>query len=344
MPRDRTPGPVKTTRPPLERMNYIHEQLEGNKLPNCSSIAKVFEVTPKTIQRDIEFMRDRLNYPIEWDGERRGYRYTGPVEHMPMATITEGELVAMLVAQKAVEQFRGTPFEKPLANAFAKITSQLDGPVTVALGEARSAITFKPIGMGRGDLELFRRLSEAVLHSREIEFDYDRGEVNSLRHRHLQPWHLCCVDNQWYVIGHDIDRGEKRTFAVTRMSAVEVGGRTFVRPRDFSIKEHLGGAFGIFAGTGDHRIRLRFDGWAVKIVRERFWHESQQFFEGRNGTLEMELRLSSLEEVQRWILSFGERVEVLRPASLRRAIGETAATVAARHDGPARGPSCTGAR
>ena len=331
MPRTQTSDPGKTTRPPLERMNFIHEQLEADKLPNCSSIAKAFEVTPKTIQRDIEFMRDRMGYPIEWDGARRGYRYTGPVEHMPMATITEGELVAMLVAQKAVEQFRGTPFEKPLANAFAKIADHLDGPVTVALGEARSAITFKPIGVGRGDLDLFRKLSEAVLHSVEIEFDYDKGDAQALRRRHLQPWHLCCVDNQWYVIGHDMDRGEKRTFAVTRMSAVRVTRRTFVRPRDFSIKDHLGGAFGIFAGTGDHRIRLRFDGWAVKIVRERFWHESQKFLERRDGSLEMELHLSSLEEVQRWILSFGDRVEVLQPASLRRTIAEIAATVAARN-------------
>ncbi len=331
MSRSRVRGAAKATRPPLERMNFIHERLESGRLPNCSSLARVFEVTPKTIQRDIEFMRDRLNLPIAWDGERRGYTYTGPVGPLPTATITEGELVAMWVAQKAVEQFKGTPFERPLANAFAKITSQLDGPVTVAIGEARAAITFRPTGVGRSDLELFRRLSEAVLHSTEIEFDYDKGEATSLKHRHLQPWHLCCVDNQWYVIGHDIDRKEKRTFAVGRMAAVKSTRRTFVRPRDFSIKDHLGGAFGIFAGTGDHRIRLRFDGWAAKIVQERFWHESQKFTEGKGGTLDMELRLSSLEEVRRWILSFGDRVEVLRPATLRRSIAEIGQAIAARH-------------
>lgn len=327
----RSSEPVRTTRPPLERMSYLHEQLEQDRLPNCSSVARVFEVTPKTIQRDIEFMRDRMNYPIAWDGERRGYRYTRPVEHMPLATITEGELVAMLVAQKAIEQFRGTPFEQPLANAFAKLVGQLDGPVTIALGEARSAITFKPIGVGRGDLELFRRLSEAVLRSVEIAFTYDKGDGRAMTERHLQPWHLCCVDNQWYVIGHDIDRGEKRTFAVPRMSAVRLTRRSFVRPRDFSIKEHLGGAFGIFAGAGDHRIRLRFDGWAARIVRERFWHESQQFLEERDGALVMELRLSSLEEIQRWILSFGDQVEVLEPVELRQNVARVARGIARRN-------------
>lgn len=117
------------------------------------------------------------------------------------------------------------------------------------------------------------------------------------------------------------------------MGSVKVSKRTFIRPREFSIKDHLGGAFGVFAGTGDHRIRLRFEGWAVKIVRERFWHESQKLIERRDGTLEMELRLSGLEEVQRWILSFGDRVEVMQPASLRRTIAEIAASTSARHRG-----------
>lgn len=336
MPSARGSAAIKTTRPPLERMNFIHEQLEAGRMPNCSSLARHFEVSAKTIQRDIEFMRDRLGYPIEWDAERRGYCYTGPVDHMPMATITEGELVAMLVAQKAIEQFKGTPFENPLANAFAKIEAHLDGPVSVALGEARSAITFRPIGVGRGDLELFRRLSEAVLHSTEIEFDYDKHDARGGVRRRLQPWHLCCVDNQWYVIGHDIDRGAKRTFAVARMSAVKTSKRTFERPRDFSIKDHLGGAFGIFAGTGDHRIRLRFTGWACRIVRERFWHESQRFTDTPDGALVMELRLSSLEEIRRWILSFADQVEVVEPDELRAEIARIGRSIARHNSGSGR--------
>jgi proteasome accessory factor B len=290
-----------------------------------------FEVSAKTIQRDIEFMRDRWRLPIEWDGERNGYRYTEPVENLPLATITEGELVALLVAQKAIEQFKGTSFEAPLVQAFAKFTQHLDGPITVALGEARAAITFKPIGVGRADLELFKKLSEAVLHSTEIEFDYRSLQSDKAERRRLQPWHLCCVDNQWYVIGYDLARKAKRTFALTRIRGAKATRRTFVRPREFSIQEHLGSAFGVFAGTGDHVVRLRFEGWAARLVSERFWHESQKLTTLPDGQVELELRLSGLEEIERWILSFGEYVEVLAPESLRTRIAAVGRRLASRH-------------
>jgi proteasome accessory factor B len=245
--------------------------------------------------------------------------------------MTEGELVALLVAQKAVEQYAGTAFEAPLTNAFSKLTAQLDGPVTVALGAARHVFSFKAAGPARADLELFRQLSQAVLENREIAFDYrGLGDAKSARRR-LQPWHLCCVDNQWYLIGNDLDRAAKRTFALPRIAAVELTRRTFPRPASFSIREHLGGSFGIIAGAGDYRVRLRFDTWAAQLVRERFWHDSQELTERRDGGLELALQLADLAEVERWILSWGQHVEVLAPKELRQRIGTVARQVAERH-------------
>lgn len=314
-------------------MTYIHEQLQQDRLPNCSTLAEAFEVSTKTIQRDIDFMRDRWRLPLAYDESRHGFRYTEPVENLPLATMTEGELVAMLVAQKAIEQYAGTAFEAPLTNAFTKLTSQLDGPVTVALGAARSVFSFRSAGPAKADLELFRRLSRALLESREIEFDYRSLDNPRPVRRRLQPWHLCCVNGQWYVIGHDLDRRAKRTFALPRISAVTLGHRKFVRPAGFSIREHLGGSFGIIAGTGDFRIRIRFDPWAAQLVRERFWHDSQELHERRGGGADLGLRLDSLEEVERWILSWGTHAEVLVPKELRRRVASAGAAIAARNAG-----------
>lgn len=322
------PPPNKSTRPPYERMTYIHEQLQADRNPNCTSLAAFFEVSTKTIQRDLDFMRDRWQLPLAYDETRHGYYYTEPVENLPLVTMSEGELVALLVAQKAVEQYAGTPFETPLTNAFAKLTSQLNGPVTVALGAAKNVFSFKAAGPARSDLELFRRLSEAVLDSREIEFDYQSLHGAKPERRRLQPWHLCCVNNQWYVIGHDLARKARRTFALPRIAAVEVTKQKFRRPADFSIQEHLGGAFGIIAGTGDFRIRVRFDPWAARLVRERFWHDSQILHERRDGGAELELHLASLEEIERWILSWGEHAEVVAPAELRTRVAAAGKRIA----------------
>src|SRR5579859_3795153 len=109
---------AQLSRPPLERMLRIHDELRRGTLVNCSDLRKTLEVSRKTILRDIAFMRDRLDLPIEFDTRIQAYRYTEPVTAFPTVNVTEGELLALLVAQRALEQYRGTPFHGQLEIAF----------------------------------------------------------------------------------------------------------------------------------------------------------------------------------------------------------------------------------
>lgn len=71
------------SRPPLMRMVRLHEWLIANRYPNCRKIAEEFEVSSKTVQRNVNFMRDQMGMPIEYDMERFGFRYTQPVMEFP---------------------------------------------------------------------------------------------------------------------------------------------------------------------------------------------------------------------------------------------------------------------
>src|ERR1700683_4014369 len=99
------------SRPPLERMLRIHQALQSGKFPNATTLSREIEVATKTIHRDIEFMRDRLGLPIEYNSARMGYFYTEEVSAFPNIQITEGEIFALVVAEKALQQYRGTSFE-----------------------------------------------------------------------------------------------------------------------------------------------------------------------------------------------------------------------------------------
>src|SRR5437762_1843215 len=105
---------VLQSRPPLQRMLRIHAAIQSGKYPNASVLAKELDVSTKSVHRDLDFMRDRLILPLEWDGSQRGYHYTGKVSAFPAVQISEGEIVALVVAEKALQQYRGTSFEKPL--------------------------------------------------------------------------------------------------------------------------------------------------------------------------------------------------------------------------------------
>ena len=108
-----------------------------------------------------------------------------------------------------------------------------------------------------------------------------------------------------------------RTFVLSRLQNPRVLAGVFERPRDFSIESFLLHSLGVFSTqTEPQTVRIRFIGWAAQIVRERAWHASQRLTELGEGGLELELRLSSLVEVERWVLSFGAHARVIEPEVL----------------------------
>ena len=94
------------------------------------------EVSPKSIHRDIEFMRDRMELPIEYDLVRHGvFLQQSEVNAFPTMQITEGELFALVVAEKALQQYRGTNFEKPLLSAIRKMEQSLPDTISLNLAD-----------------------------------------------------------------------------------------------------------------------------------------------------------------------------------------------------------------
>lgn len=83
-------GGAGYSRPPLVRMMKLHERLMENQYPNCRQLADEFEVSAKTVQRDVNFMRDRMGLPIEYDKGRFGFRYTRAVSGFPSMAVPAG--------------------------------------------------------------------------------------------------------------------------------------------------------------------------------------------------------------------------------------------------------------
>ena len=312
-------------------MMQLHAQLQARRFPNCRKLAHELEVSEKTIQRDIEFMRYQLGLPIEYDQLHFGFVYTEPVTSFPNIQVSEGEIVALFVAQKALQQYQGTPFEAPLRAAFTKIGHGLKDKISFSWSDLDAAISFRSVGQSQADLEVFELLSHAVLDSAEVEFRYRKLRGTAAEIRRVRSYHLGCVDNQWYLFGFDLARQQLRTFALPRIREPHRTGARFRRPANFSIGKLLDSSFGVFQSEGRITVRIRFQPFAAQLVRERVWHHSQKIKELRDGGLELELKLGSLEEIERWILSWGDEAEVLQPARLRQRLAETGQKFIARY-------------
>ena len=321
------------SRPPLERMLRIHEALRRNALVNCTKLVKSLEVCRKTVVRDIAFMRDRLDLPIEFDPRIQAYRYTQPVSSFPTVQVTEGELLALLVARRALEQYRGTPFPRQLEVAFDKLAGGLKDRISFSPADELRAVSFKNIGLGKADLTIFNVLSTAVLRQTEVEFDYRKPGEAKPTHRRVRPYHLAHRENLWYLIGFDLERSALRTFALPRITAVRLTGAGFVRPANFLPERFFASALGILGGDRNYLVVIRFKAGAADRLREREWHESQEMRPLPDGGLELRLRLGALAEIERWVLGWGAAAEVVAPAELRARVRATVQALASTYAG-----------
>jgi predicted DNA-binding transcriptional regulator YafY len=319
---------VQLSRPPMERMWRIHQELAGGEYPNCRRLAESLEVSSKTVMRDIDFMRDRLGLPLAYDPVRHGFHYTASVKEFPVMKVTQGEVAALLLAQKSVEQFRGTTFERPLAGAFRKLSTSLGGDMEVAWHDLEQALSVHHSGTGLADVEVFDALATAVMDGAEVSFSYHKLAGDKPEPRTARPYHLGCIENQWYMFGHDPARGAVRTFALPRIRDVGRTGQIFQRPKNFSLGKILEGSFAVFEGGRSRKVVLRFSGVAARLVGERVWHASQEFRQDGNSLfLTMTVGLSP--DLRQWILGWGSEAEVLEPPELRRALAEAAESAAA---------------
>lgn len=305
-------------------MLRIHQAVEAGRFPNTTTLARALEVSTKSVQRDIEFMRDRMGLPIAYDGSRFGYHYTQKVEAFPTLQITEGELAALVIAEKALQQYRGTQFEKPLLSAIRKIEQSLPDTISLNLADLERTISFRTRAEPILNLEIFDLLATATARRQQLEIRYRKPGKQEAGRRTIDPYHLANINGEWFLFAYDHGRGDVRTFVPARVTSAEPTGRDFPRPQGFSLEARLRDSFGVHSGEGRFEVVLRFTSRAADIVREKKWHESQKLRELRDGGVELRLTLSSLIEVERWVLSWGGEAKVISPHQLRDSVRASA--------------------
>ena len=310
-------------------MLRIHQSLSSGNFPNASTLAREIEVATKTIHRDIEFMRDRLNLPVEFDPGKNGYHYIGEVSAFPTMQISEGEIFALVVAEKALQQYRGTSFEKPLLSAIKKMESALPDTISLNLADIEQTISFRTRVEPILDLKIFDTLAKAAAQRKQLELVY-RKPGQPAEKRIVDPYHLANINGEWFLFAFDHARQDVRTFVPARIKSAALTGKTFDRPQKFSLEKRLRDSFGVHSGEGEFEVVVRFNARAADYIREKKWHASQSLRERKDGSLELKMKLSSLAEVERWVLSWGGDAVVVKPRELAAAVRESARRILRR--------------
>ncbi len=329
------PRRLGVSRPAIWRVQEIHRIIRAGGHPNCSTLAKEIEVTAKTIQRDISFMRDQLGMPVEYHPIKHGYYYTQDVSEFPMLHLSRRDLVALFLARHALEPLRGTRLERMLAESFSKIAEVCPGEVSIEWRELDEAFSVKASGVLAADVTLFGDLLDAIRGTREVSFDYHKLTSSKPERRSVCPHHIGQIEHGWYLIAFDPAREAMRTFALQRITNLEIHKAKFTRQAGFNARDYLGGGFGVWSYASErrnkHEVHIRFEDYAARVVAERQWHPTQAVrkIKPDGSVIEFQADLAGLEEITRWVLSWGSKARVLGPPELKKRVQDELAKMAA---------------
>jgi proteasome accessory factor B len=320
----------------LQRVLFIHERLGNRHRATAASLARELETSERTIKRDLEFMRDRLGAPIDWDAAGHSYVYTRECDTLPLLRLDAGEALALALAGRTFAAWHGTPLGRALTAALGKIAGVIGGAVSLPVSAIDQLVSPSDTGPAiDAEHRHFATALEAIRRHRVLRIVYQKPRAGSPPEtRLIHPLHLACLDHRWVLIAHDPARRARRNFLLGRIREACATTATFAAPEDFDLKSYLRGSLGRFTGEGETEVRLAFDAALAPYLRERPWHASQTITDRPDGSIEATLRLNNLTDVRRHILACGRHVEILAPIDLRATIHAEAAALAARHAAP----------
>lgn len=307
----------------IERCWWFDRQIKDNLYPNATTLADQFELSAKTAQRTINFLRDRFDAPLAYDPLHRGYYYSDPSFSLFAPGISQNELLAILIARNLLAGSGGA-----IAEAIASFGRKLFASMHfLGLDEAVVAESFSAVwnGFSPAEAEVFGACADALLHRRPLSFCHYSPDADRLTERTVEPHHLQHYQGNWVLLAYCRLRNDWRKFHLARIRTPQLQTAHFEpRPRA-EWQPLLEGTFGIFQGGTPELVTLRFSPYRARWIRDEFWHREQQFNNESDGSLLLSFPVADFREVTLRILQYGADVEVLAPDRLRAEIAGTAA-------------------
>lgn len=305
------------------RILQIDEEIRTGKFPNTKDLAKKLEIGTRTIERDIEFMRDMYDAPIEYNSKQGGYFYTSETFFLKSLFLTEQELFAIAVFEKTLQQYRNTPIEGQLRAVFSKLSNLLPKDlVSINTFWLDDEVTYISEPAPSIDEKVFETVFSSVKRRHRLKFFYRSLEQAEPSLRICEPYHIICQRGAWYVLGYCLEKKEERIFSFSRMTKVKIlEHESFEMPVDFKIENYIDKNIGVWlTKRKPFTVKLLFTSEVGVFAEEHIWNKDQKVRVNKDKSVEVSFKTTQFEEVKRFCLGQGATVKVLAPSELKTAV------------------------
>lgn len=313
-----------------ERFYRIELLLRDRGCVSFAALREALEVSPATLKRDLQYLRDRLGAPIVYDAADNGYRFDAPSvgsraparHELPGLWFSENEVHALLTMHQLLA---GLDESGVLARHLQPMLERLQGmlgPDARQAGELSRRV--KVIGTARRRVpsRWFELVGSAVVRRQRVFLRYFKRGDRSLSEREVSPQRLVNYRNTWYLDAWCHASDGLRRFS---LDAVREARALDAKAKQIPLREleaALDAGYGIYGGSGA-RLRwatLVFDADAAQWVAHEEWHPLQKSRWRADGRYELQVPYGEPTEIVMDILRHGDSVVVEGDAALAAAV------------------------
>jgi predicted DNA-binding transcriptional regulator YafY len=305
----------------IDRLTAILIQLQGKKIVKASEISDRFNISLRTVYRDVKALQE-AGVPIGAEAGTGYYIVDG--YHLPPIMFSKEEAAALLTGEKLMAQFSDISNRKQFGLAMQKIRSVLRGAEKDYLETLEENIAVFRAQPKFEDMQFPNRFLTDIQHAlgmtQVIKIDYYSLQ-NQPSIREIEPIGIFFASHYWHLIAYCRLRKGYRDFRIDRIRKLNVLSDTYKRNNHPSLQSYL----------EEQRYKDDHPAYLIKITVEndlmRFVHDQKYYFglmeeKTVNDKTELTFLHSYLGYFARWLLMLGNRVEVKQPEELKMVIGE----------------------
>ena len=309
-----------------ERFYKIELLLRSRGCVSFEALLVELAVSPATLKRDLQYLRDRLSAPIVYDRSDNGYRFEAATasnakaarHELPGLWFSEKEIHALLTMHQLMA---GLDDDGVLSRHLQPMMEKLQAMLGADESEARELMRrVKVISSARrrAPSRHFELLGSALVQRKKVWLRYFKRSDRSLSEREVSPQRLVNHRNTWYLDGWCHSSEGLRRFA---LDAIQQAKPLDAKARHVAVKDleaALDAGYGIYGG-GSAKLRwasLVFNAEAAQWVSNEEWHAQQKSRWLDDGRYELQVPYSDPTELAMDILRHGDSVTVMADKAL----------------------------
>lgn len=316
----------------LKRIYLIDREIASGRYPNATKLIKLVsqnngKYSRATFYRDIEYLRDVLCAPINYNKQKGGYEYTEKTFRVPAMLSSEQQVRTAKIMSRLIETIKDSPLYDEAKEVFNMLSSVI--PQTDTYGNIETSRDYEDISEDRVifvgapsshfSKDAWEQIRSSMEKNNRISFMYKKPYSNEPERRTVDPYQLIFDNGAWSLYCFCNKRKENRLFVLSSMSGLEVRQDTFTLPDTFDFRDTTTGSFGCYTSNTECEYEILLTGAAANYAKSRIWGKNQTIEAAstkESGEILLRFTSNQYHPILTWVLGWAEEAIPLAPEEL----------------------------